>query len=475
MIGLPDRLEPSDLAPESLAALFRLGLAPSPALDPWREALAQRLFDITVRNAVQVSPFYASHFEDHIDLNQTVDSSSRVRLPPLERVDLERNGDQICSRVATYAFSSYTSGTTTASPLVIHRSEEEQGYLTQFYHCFAPWEFAEAGPPPLTLVLATWHHGRQLAVPGRVFSFPVSLISYTNTSIGYHQAASLLARSFWINGESRRISQVSGPSLALESLGNFLDGEGLRHLVDPVSSIHTTGHYLTRHRRHRLEQLWHCRLYDRFSFTELFFGASHCGHCGWYHFDPFGLAEVVDVQRGMPIEVGRGRLLVTGFYPFNQMTPLIRYATGDLVEVAQVDCAITGRGFRFLGRTGSAVMLQDLLGPNKFLASAELYETLDPFEEVARRPLAIPIPESASKVKTLPMFSLRREGETIVLDVELRFSPAEAPTRADELQVRICRALEAEAGVAAELLQRNLLKLRLLRPQELMVSPTYRL
>src|SRR5262249_30793939 len=132
------------------------------------------------------------------------------------------------------------------------------------------------------------------------------------------------------------------------------------------------GEYVTAKWRSAYAEIWGCPLIDRYSLSEVFGGATQSPVCGWYHFDPFVIPEVVSNRTKKPIAEGIGYLLLTALYPFQEAQPLVRYFTGDLVEVTHTksshpDCLAV----RPLGRAVYGVPAADsdewLLTPAKVM------------------------------------------------------------------------------------------------------------
>jgi len=118
-----------------------------------------------------------------------------------------------------------------------------------------------------------------------------------------------------------------------------------------------TGEYITPSWRALMRHVLAGRLIDRYSISEAFGGATSCETCGWWHFDPFVIPEVVTPVRRIPIEEGVGVLLITVLYPFQQAQPIVRYWTGDLVRTSISQTCHSGLfGFRPLGRLRNAVI-----------------------------------------------------------------------------------------------------------------------
>jgi phenylacetate-coenzyme A ligase PaaK-like adenylate-forming protein len=455
---LPRQLFPRDVPPELLAPMFRLPLTAPRTCGRFGRALEQRLLDLTVHQAVEGSSFYRRLY-DNLAPDRVIDREQLAGLPIVRREDIESAGAEICCRSTHYASSSYTSGSTSQRPLVIDRSREELAYLTEFLPLLGD-AVPQQQEPPVILLIVSWYHGTQLNLGGDAITLPVDL----SKRVGLSLSVMLLSREFEVNERMRRINMVAGPTGRLIHLTSYLMANGHAELVAPVKLVQMSGAPITPFRRRWLEDFWRCAIVDRYSLTEMFLSANRCAACGWFHFDPSGLAEVVDLTDEKPLRRGRGVLLLTGFYPFNQRTPLIRYAPGDLAEVAEVDCPGGLLGYRFLGRTGSVLVLDRELGAGSFLSSLELYEALDGIADVRRRGDAMVAAEDREAARTPAFEAGRRADGQAVVAVELRWVPAMFPERAAVLRGEIAAAIAKTAPAVAPLLERGALAVELFAP-----------
>src|SRR5262249_52436588 len=114
--------------------------------------------------------------------------------------------------------------------------------------------------------------------------------------------------------------------------------------------------YLTPQWRASHERTWKCAVIDRFGLSEIFGGATQNLACGWWHFDPVVIPEVIGHRSGTVIKEGRGLLILTGLFPFQEAQPMVRYSTGDLVDVTHTRSSRPGQlAIRPLGRAHCGV------------------------------------------------------------------------------------------------------------------------
>ncbi len=128
-----------------------------------------------------------------------------------------------------------------------------------------------------------------------------------------------------------RPSSILPLALAVTDLGLEL-GSGLE-------AIFCDGEYLTNGQRKTIEQAFKARLTNIFGHTEGAAVGIGCPHSTALHFMPqVGIVEVHGAD-GTPLsEPGtKGEMVVTGFN--NPVFPLIRYRTGDIVQLGKPGCA----------------------------------------------------------------------------------------------------------------------------------------
>lgn len=114
-----------------------------------------------------------------------------------------------------------------------------------------------------------------------------------------------------------QVAERMGYDLAESSVKTFLTA------AEPVS----------RGKRERIEALWGAELYDQFGCTEGSFMASESSeHDGMHYWTDMFDLEVVDENTGEPVAEGENGILVMTPYWNNEMTPFLRWETGDYVS-----------------------------------------------------------------------------------------------------------------------------------------------
>ncbi len=323
------------------------------------------------------SPFYRARFADVAAFSGLEDLP---RLPVLFRRDvIEHHGALRCDASLPSAIQ-HTTGTTGAF-LQLYRSAAEQAFIWEFFSAQLQASAPE-GVRPLHLNLVNAYHGTLLNVPSRAYVLPVGVFDRAQAS----QARGVIERTYDLPGIEPRVSVVSGTERMVMALTAYLMADGFDLAKSPVRTIALFGGHVPLSRKRLLSRLWQAHVRDQYSLTEIFGGARECGIGGPWIFDPHVVPEVVHPRTLQPISRGIGVLLLTGLYPFVQQMPLVRYFTGDLVEVLAEPDSPGGLQISYVGRLARSVL--DDSGPDvePLLLSGPLYEALVDTPDVAVSP-----------------------------------------------------------------------------------------
>ena len=231
------------------------------------------------------------------------------------------------------ALITHTSGTTGARTWR-HRSLSEAAVINRIFNLVER-------PASQGVILAMDHarHGMPMPVPSKSRSFPIGI----SDDGELHHAARMLATDFMFEGEPKRPSGLVGGIQEIAVLTQYLLEHGRTAELSRIRSIHLLG--FTDEALHRFvaTSFAGATILENFSLTEIFGGATRVYPDKDYSLDRYVVGEVVDEQgrRLAPGEVGE--LTLTELFPFVQMQPLIRYRTGDVVQLVA-----DGDDFRFL-------------------------------------------------------------------------------------------------------------------------------
>jgi hypothetical protein len=253
--------------------------------------------------------------------------------------------------------------------------------------------------------------------------------------------SSILRREWTFEGFSKRVLSLSGPLDALQLLTLLC----IEREFDPaqfgIGLISSSGWQMTSRWRHLLEQYWGANVQDVYGLSEapgMF--ATRCTDCSYYHFSPLSVIEVLKLDSDESVTMGIGRVIVTCLLPLARAQPIIRYDTGDVIDVVG-ECDSHGFSFEYVGRRSKLILLDGPKGPFCVLSSLMITEVLDSMPEVA-------VDENA-RAKRLglrrgfgwPRYFIRddieQDGRRIDLTVELRWSRIQYPDAAQEFSDRL--------------------------------------
>lgn len=135
-------------------------------------------------------------------------------------------------------------------------------------------------------------------------------------------------------------------------LANYCKRRGLKIRF---SCVFTSAEVLHEYQRKEIESVFDCPLYDQYGSAERVVNILQCEH-GTYH-------EMPDYSIVEYLPIGNGRYEVVGTTLFNAVMPLIRYKTGDIVELKEFNDCACGRRFRnikqIIGRSDDVIVLKD--------------------------------------------------------------------------------------------------------------------
>ncbi|MDN5789781.1 MAG: hypothetical protein L0H25_02770 [Micrococcales bacterium] len=385
--------------------------APSAALHDLHDALLPG----TIHNALRTDFFRARWAGHDVD---NVDRSLLATLPMIDKEEIRAAGSAAQVRVGTVCNDVLTSGTT-GNPLVTVRSEREQEFITDFFTRQLrrrPVERYMRG-----LQFTNPYHGHLISVPSsthfhRVSVYDAGSFEYgRRTLLESHDDQDVDPRCSVLSGLERCLRAFTADTIA--RFPNGFDATALRLVV-------STSQYLTANWRARLESTWHAAVVDRFSVSEIFGGAGQCLQCGWYHFDPHVVPEVVGATSGDLLSEGRGLLALTALYPFQQAQPLVRYLTGDLVDVThEASCRPGTTAIKPLGRARYGV--PEPGGDGWLVTPASVLEAVDESTEVLRIPRFVDVeqvvdPYAIGHPKYRTLWQSRASAVDVEIQVALR-------------------------------------------------------
>jgi hypothetical protein len=221
-----------------------------------------------------------------------------------------------------------------------------------------------------------------------MFTIPIVFYSEIPKTVNY--VISELMREHYLRGTGHHVSILATNPKRVR----FLTRELGRRRINPrelwVRRLHHTGNYISTSYRGFCRKIWGADVYDAYSLAEIYGGANECRYHTMKHFQPFVIPEVLDTATGASLELGQeGILVLTALYPFQDALPLIRYWTGDFVQLSNKTCECGYSGvsmLKFLGRSDfcqdfSAYLSPD--APERILSISEIVEEVEKFDELS--------------------------------------------------------------------------------------------
>lgn len=405
------------------------------------------------------SAFYRQHWSEMPTFGGLSDLPS---LPILRREDIAQHHSALLCDPGAPACVQYTTGTT-GTFLPLYRSHAEVAFIQDFYTRKLRDQPLSAGAlQPLHLALTSAYHGSATPIPSAAYIVTAGVYDRTQAQ----QAANLLQACFAFPGVEPQISVVVGGDLLVKALTAYLIENGIDPAALGVRSLVFTGGYTTTRTKQLLARLWRASVIDRFSMSEVFGGAVQVVPGGPFLFDTEVIAEVLDPGTLQPIERGIGALVMTSLYPFSQMMPMVRYYTGDLVEVVSGSQFDADLAVRFRGRERRSIIETGPLGTVPLLLAADLYDVLEALPDIAASPRFVGL-ASASALEFVGKLHYGLEHDRdpagqvtrITLTLGLRYAPWLHPDRVASIATIIRAALYERAPALRERVQTGSLEL----------------
>lgn len=237
--------------------------------------------------------------------------------------------------------------------------------------------------------------------------------------------------------DGQRVRYLRTGTNALKTLTAYLAQHGHDPGTFGVALISTHSNRLSPAWSGWIDERWRAPILDTFSLSEIDVAANPCAACSYYHWTGPLVSEYADPLSREPItrQSPAAALIVTTIGPQAFPMPLIRYWTGDLVEVGPRCAAVGGRrGFRGRDRIATAAVVPAGAEP-AVVAPYEAMEWLDGLPEVARHlqpveQLGIIEPSCTG----LPKVEIEQTRDAITLRFEVGYDPTMFRQEAGELQ-----------------------------------------
>jgi phenylacetate-CoA ligase len=275
------------------------------------------------------SRFFAGELE-HIDLDHVHEPEEWAKVPLLTKDDLrsippEDFHDVFCIGPRTEIAEFWRSGGSTGQPLFYPRSHNDLRLAREGFR--RAWEAAGVKKGDLAHVsfpLGIHPVGQIYCRTAQQMGVGVNWCGAGNSTPSEVQVELIqtLKPNVWCGMASyglqlAQVAERMGVDLADSSVKIFMTA------AEPVSPG----------KRERIEALWGAELFDQFGCTEGSFMASESErHDGMHYWTDMFDLEVIDENTGEPVAEGENGILVMTPYWNNEMTPFLRWETGDYVS-----------------------------------------------------------------------------------------------------------------------------------------------
>ncbi|MCP4642076.1 MAG: phenylacetate--CoA ligase family protein [bacterium] len=327
--------------------------------DHWSpDALAEfgnrRLRD-TVSYAYDAIPYYRRTLDErglHPDDIQTIEDLPK--LPILERNDVREHYPDLQPTPLPPRVVAGTSSGSTAEPVKFLSTTDAHAWHSAAR--LRAWEWAgyRLGHPTATLWASRWEIERLQSFQGRLRTFfnrEMTLEACNLSDAVFAQHVERLRRY--------RPRVLYGVANAMHLLTQYCLDNGIDDLrFDSVGNVAET---LLGHQRTMVEELFRCKVYDRYSTREIGIVGDQCQETTGFHIAIDNCAMEIVNNDGVPVGPGEmGSVVVTDYC--NKAMPFIRYRVGDMAEATADPCPC-GLPFplfrRLLGREKGFVKLRD--------------------------------------------------------------------------------------------------------------------
>ena len=393
----------------------------------------------TLHFAVAQIPYYRERVERYGVPIETL--AALGQLPVVTPEAFTSDPRAFSSGVSSPEVTTFSSATTGDIGRIRWRSFAELDAMRSFFE-----RSKLTGSGDLTLWIHAFDQGAPNLVPGadNVICVPFLLPWH------YEYIFRLLEEGWEGPLGRRRVNRLMGFSPALRILTVYLSDRGAFPETFGIKSLEGGGSIQPWVWRRRLQDAWGAPYQDLYGLSEVVGSESRsCPVCGAYHFFQPVITEVVDLVSGVPIQDGVGELLLTELTPYAQLQLLVRYRTGDLVEIAP-RCMISPFGIRFRGRLQHSVVIEREKGAPVVLGALQVGEICAELSDVAEDQLSWA--DWAHDVGP-PRFKLTCKGRAARIAVELRYDPGlhkkAAASLRQTLHTTIARSIRG-LGVALE-------------------------
>ena len=278
------------------------------------------------------APFYAGKL-DHVDPNKLDDPGEWRKIPILTKDMLRTLSDRefygaFCLEPDDGIAEFWRSGGATGTPLFYPRSFRDIEYaLVGFRRIYECAGCQRGGRVHVSFPLGIHPVGQMLARSATPAGIAVNWAGSgtTTPSVMQLELIDRLKPNIWMGMSSYGLH-----------LANLAEARGLDLAASSVDTVLCSAEPLSDAKRAKLGRQWGAQVRDTFGMTEAgMMGAEDAGGGGFRIWTDMFLIEVVDPETFAPVADGQvGSLVVTPLWT-NNVTPFLRWSSGDLVTLRQ--------------------------------------------------------------------------------------------------------------------------------------------
>ncbi len=278
------------------------------------------------------APFYAGKL-DHVDPAKLDDPAEWRKIPILDKDMLRKLSDRdfygaFCLEPADGIAEYWRSGGATGTPLFYPRSFEDIRYamtgFTRIYDCAG---CGRGGRAHVSFPLGIHPVGQMLARAATDAGIAVNWAGSgtTTPSVMQLELIDRLRPDIWMGMSSYGLH-----------LANLAEARGLDLARSSVQTILCSAEPLSEATRAKMSRQWGAQVRDTFGMTEAgMMGAEDSAGGGFRIWTDMFLIEVLDPETLAPVSEGTfGTLVVTPLWT-NNVTPFLRWSSGDLVTLRE--------------------------------------------------------------------------------------------------------------------------------------------
>ena len=321
-------------------------------VDHWTPERVQEFQSLRLRAVISKAyrhiPFYRTLFDSHgvrpDDIRAAEDLSC---LPMMNKFTIRSEFHALQRRSRwTPSFEAYTSGTS-GTPVVMLRSLDNIRFEQASLRMHDRWAGLTGAVRRFSLV------GRRVVPPERTAPPFWKYDPFERElAMSAHHLSASHAEAYIDELEKFRPDALRAYPSTAHALAHYLLE---RDATIPLKAVFTQSEQLSETQRSDIAKAFRTRVYDRYGNAERVAAFFQCGH-GSYHEAP--LYSIVEY-----LPVGDGLFELVGTTLHNDVMPLIRYRTEDLVELPARGACPCGRTFKTIehlsGRLKDQLVLED--------------------------------------------------------------------------------------------------------------------